>query len=263
MQVGLAIQSFKSLRFSLRDQGGGIIGGRSGNPMTFDRNPKYGKDQSFSEGARRVTDLLWETTGGNTSAFPKSYLENLRYEFSDGKVSMLELIDRVDLGPDATYEDYCEVVDALMAVNPDQWPHPESVISVPAGHLQYEIEPDLDFSEFDFAEDIEEEAAVTEGPEGVVAEEAVAEQQAPPQLDAMSDKMELFLKKVISSVYLDGVTAVTDSEGNPPNEANNYLLSDDGKQFVGIFYDSPPNEQAKKFPFVISEKSDGNWAIKY
>jgi hypothetical protein len=227
--------------------------------MAFDRNPKFGKDQSFSEGARRVTDLLWDTTGGDVSAFPKSYLENLRYEFSDGKVSMLELIDRVDLGPNATYEDYCEVVDALLAVNPDQWPNPEAVISVPGGHLQYEIEPDLDFSEFDFAEEVEEQAAVEEGPKGVVAEESITEE---PVSD-MSQKMELFFKKVISSVYLDGVTAVTDPQGNPPNAANNYLLSEDGKQFVGVFYDSPPNEQAKKFPFVISEKGDGNWMIKY
>jgi hypothetical protein len=215
--------------------------------MAFDRNPKFGADQTFSEGARRVTDLLWDTTGGDVSAFPKSYLENLRHDFSDGRVSMLELIDRVDLGPNATYEDYCEVVDALVSVNPDQWPNPDSVISVPVGHLQYEVEPNLDFSEFDFAEE-----------EEVEEEEVVVQQPSD-----MSEKMELFLKKVISSVYLDGVTAVTDPEGNPPNEANNYLLSDDGKQFVGVFYDSPPNEQAKKFPFVISEKNDGNWMIKY
>jgi hypothetical protein len=231
--------------------------------MAYDRNPKFGKDQSFSEGARRVTDLLWETTRGDLTAFPKSYLENLRYEFSDGKVSMLELIDRVDLGPDATYEDYCEVVDALMSVNPDEWPNPDSVVEVPKGHLQFEIEPDYDFSEFDFADEIEEEAAVEEGPEGVVAEEAVAEQQTSGQPDAMSEKMELFFKKVIASVYLDGVTSVTDAQGNPPNAANNYLLSPDGKQFTGIFYDSPPNEKAKQFPFVISEKGQGKWMISY
>lgn len=217
--------------------------------MVFDRNPKFGADQSFSEGARRVADLLWETTNGDVTAFPKSYLENLRYEFSDGNVSMLELIDRVDLGPEATYEDYCEVIDALLSVNPDQWPDPNSVVEVPRGHLQYEIEPDYDFSEFDFAEEIEEVA--------------VEEETAPQQPDAMSEKMELFLKKVISSVYLDGVTEVTDPQGNPPNAANNYLLSPDGKQFVGVFYDSPPNEQSKSFPFVISEKGDGQWQIQY
>jgi hypothetical protein len=219
--------------------------------MVFDRNPKFGKDQSFSEGARRVTDLLWENTGGDVSQFPKSYLENLRYEFSDGNVSMLEVIDRVDLGPDATYEDYCEVVEALLSVDPDQWPDPSSVVEVPSDRLQFEVEPDLDFSEFDFAEE-------------VLAEEAIVEKPADAQQsDAMSEKMETFLKKVIASVYLDGVTEVTDAEGNPPTAANNYLLSEDGKNFSGVFYDSPPNEKAKKFPFVISEKADGVWQIQY
>jgi hypothetical protein len=219
--------------------------------MVFDRNPKFGKDHSFSEGARRVTDLLWGNTGGDVSQFPKSYLENLRYEFSDGNVSMLELIDRVDLGPDATYEDYCEVVEALLSVDPDQWPDPSSVVEVPSDRLQFEVEPDLDFSEFDFAEE-------------VLAEEAIVEKPADAQQsDAMSEKMETFLKKVIASVYLDGVTEVTDAEGNPPTAANNYLLSEDGKNFSGVFYDSPPNEKAKKFPFVISEKADGVWQIQY
>ena len=215
--------------------------------MAFDRNPRFGKDQAFAEGATRVADMLWETTKGDLSAFPQSYLENLRYEFADGKVSMLELIDRVNLGPDATYEDYCEVVDALMQVDPDKWPEPEAVIEVPAGHLLYEIEPDLDFSEFDFAEEI-------------VEEEAVVEEQT---TDPLSDKMELFFKKVISSVYLDGVTEVTDLQGNPPNQANNYLMAPDGKSFSGIFYDSPPNEEAKKFPFKIMEGANGQWQIKY
>jgi hypothetical protein len=75
--------------------------------------------------------------------------------------------------------------------------------------------------------------------------------------------MELFFKKVISSVYLDGVTEVTDAQGNPPNSSNNYLLAPDGKSFSGIFYDSPPNEKARNFPFIISENQGGAWQIKY
>ena len=217
----------------------------------YDRNPKFGKDQSFSEGAQRVTDLLWETSGGDLSKFPKSYLENLRYEFSDGRVSMLELIDRVNLGPEATYEDYCEVVDALMSVDPEEWPDPEIVVEVPSGNLLHEIEQDFDFSEFDFEEEIIEE------------EEVISEQPPPPQPDAMSEKMELFMKKVISSVYLDGVTNVTDAQGNPPNSANNYLLSEDGKQFSGVFYDAPENDKAKQFPFTITENEAGKWMISY
>jgi hypothetical protein len=232
--------------------------------MAFDRNPKFGKDQSFSEGARRVTDLLWENTGGDVSQFPQSYLENLRYEFSDGKVSMLELIDRVDLGPEASYDDYCEVIEALLSVDPSQWPDPQSVVEIQPSHLQFEIEPDHDFSEFDFADEITEETMVAEGPGGAVAEGEVTERPAPAQQgDAMSEKMEMFFKKVISSVYLDGVTEVTDAEGNPPNSSNNYLLSEDGKTFAGIFYDSPPNEKAKQFPFQITEKGEGSWQIQY
>jgi len=227
--------------------------------MYHDRNPKYGRDLSFSEGARRTADLLWESTGGNLSAFPRSYLENLRYEFSDGNVSMLELIDRVDLGPDATYEDYCEVVDNLLKVDPGKWPNAESVQVVFPEALQYGIESDYDFSEFDFIEEEVTEEEVIEGPKGEeVRDTTVVEETG---ADPLSDKMELFFKKVISSVYLDGVTDVTDLEGNPPTSANNYLLSDDGKSFTGIFYDSSAGD--KNFPFTISENEEGTWSIKY
>lgn len=205
--------------------------------MPFDTNPKFGEDQSFSEGARRVTDLLWETTGGNPSAFPQSYLETLRYEFSDGRVSMLELIDRVDLGPDASYEDYCEVVDTLMSVDPDQWPEPDSVLEVQSKYLAHEVEPEFDFNEFDFAEEDDSSAA-------------------------MGKKMETFLKKVIGTVYLDGVTKVVDKDGSEPSEDNNFLMSDDGKTFSGVFFGRGGGTQVKKFPFKISE-SAGKWQITY
>jgi len=213
--------------------------------MVLDRNPKFAENTHFETSARKVTDLLWETTGGDPSKFPVSYLETLRHDYSDGKVSMLELMDRIDLGENATYEDYCEVVDKLICVDSSFWPNPSSITEVQTSKLLYEIEPEFNFSEFDFADEvIEEEVAVGE-------------------VDTMSDKMETFLKKVISSVYLDGVTEVTDVEGNPPNSQNNYLLSEDGKTFQGIFYDSPPNESAKKFPFQITEGADNQWSIKY
>ena len=213
--------------------------------MVLDRNPKFSENTYFDISARKVTDLLWETTGGDPSKFPVSYLETLRHDYSDGKVSMLELMDRIDLGENATYEDYCEVVDKLICVDSSAWPNPSSITEVQTSKLLYEIEPEFNFSEFDFADEvIEEEVAVGE-------------------VDTMSDKMETFLKKVISSVYLDGVTEVTDVEGNPPNSQNNYLLSEDGKTFQGIFYDSPPNESAKKFPFQITEGADNQWSIKY
>lgn len=216
--------------------------------MAFDRNPRFGEDENYENSARRVADLLWETTGGKPSEFPRSYLETLQHDYADGKVSMLELIDRVDLGDNATYEEYCEVIDALMSVDPTDWPDPESVEQVHTSKLLYNIDSEFDFSEFDFADEvIEEETVVEEGQ---------------PNADPLSSKMELFFKKVIASVYLDGVDSVTDAQGNPPTQANNYLMSDDGTEFKGIFYDNQGKE-AKKFPFLIKEGQQGQWSIKY
>ena len=201
----------------------------------MDRNPRFGDDLRFAEGARRVTDLLWENTGGDTAQFPQSYLETLRHDYSDGRVSMLELIDRVDLGPRATYEDYCEVVEKLMAVDSDLWPNPQSVVQVQTSKLLYTVEPEFsEFDEFDFAEDGED----------------------------MSHKVESFLRKVISSIYTDGVTDVSDSEGNPPGENNNYLLSEDGEEFHGVFHDRGSKGEKKEYPFRITNNG-GNWQIEY
>jgi len=198
----------------------------------MDRNPRFGADQRFAENAKRVTDLLWETTGGNFAESPKSYLETLRYEFSDGKVSMLELIDRVDLGPNASYEDYCSVFDALIYTEASEWPDPDSVVSVSKESLLDEFAP-LEFHELDFAE------------------------------QDLSGQIETFLKKVIASVYTDGVTNVTDKNGDPPNQNTRYLMSDDGETFSGIFY-GPFGKQKtpKAFPFTISE-TKGKWNISY
>jgi hypothetical protein len=40
-------------------------------------------------------------------------------------------------------------------------------------------------------------------------------------------------------------------------------MADDGKSFSGIFYDSAQGQQAKQFPFVISEGQTGKWNISY
>lgn len=202
----------------------------------MDKNPSFGVDKTYEYNAQRVTNLLWETTKGDLSKFPQQYLETLEYEYSDGYISLLPLLNRVELS-DATYEEFSEVVSNLIRVEPDQWPELDSILSIQGDKLLYEVETEpFEFSEweFDFA--------------------------SPGD---MSDKMELFLKKVISSVYTDGVTSVTDVEGNPPNARNNYLMAADGKSFSGVFHDAPGEEKEKHFAFVIKEGRGGNWEIKY
>ena len=227
--------------------------------MSFDRNPRFGADASYESSARRVADLLWETTKGDLASAPKSYLETLRHDFSDGRISMLELIDRSDLGAEATYEEYCEAIDRLLCVDSGQWPNPDSVQELQLSKLDFEIEPEFDFSEFDDMFDFADQPS---GEAPTQAPPPQGGQAAAPQ-DPLSSKMELFFKKVIASVYLDGVSNVTDAEGNPPNQANNYLMAQDGKSFSGKFYDQNPGGQAKEFPFTITEGSSGKWTIKY
>lgn len=205
--------------------------------MTLDSNPSFGRDDQYRMQAHRAVETLWRATSGDISKVPESYLESLSYEYSDGSSSLLPALNKVEFSEGCTQEEFWEVVDALIKVDPNNWPDLDYIESIPSGKLIYEVEPEFDFSEsdWDFA---------TPG--------------------VTSDKVELFLKKVIASVYTDGVTSVTDKEGNPPNARNNYLMSADGKSFSGMFHDAPPEgENDKHFAFVIREKKGGNWEIRY
>lgn len=204
--------------------------------MVLDRNPKFGEDTQYQMNASRVADMLWSATKGQLRNIPSSYLENLDYEYSDGFISLLGLLDKVTFSGQPSYEEFVEVVKNLIYVDPNAWTFAESILEIQAEKLlSASHESEFDYSEmFDFA--------------------------APGD---MSDKVELFLKKVIASVYRDGVSSVTDKEGNPPNAQNRYLLSEDGKSFEGIFYDKVDANNQKKFPFVIRENSEGNYEISY
>jgi hypothetical protein len=109
------------------------------------------------------------------------------------------------------------------------------VVSVSSDRLLYELESTEDFSEFD-TEDFAE--------------------------GDMGEKMEKFLRKVIETVYMDGVGKIVDNNGRPPTERNNFLLSDDGKEFSGVFFDkTKPRE--KHYSFTIADKGNGQWSIRY
>ena len=205
--------------------------------MVMDLNPYFGKDESYEQSARKVAEVLWSASQGNMSRIPDSYLSAMEHEYSDGSVSFLTQLNKLSLGDQPSYEEFRESVEALIRVNPAEWPDPDTIVELPVSKLLYEVEPEpFEFNEhdFDFAEPGD-----------------------------MSDKMELFFKKVISSVFTDGVTSVTDKDGNPPNMQNRYLMAPDGKSFAGIFFDATAGEEAKQYPFKISETSAGKWQILY
>lgn len=41
-------------------------------------------------------------------------ITNLKSEYRLGHISMREVIEHLDLGPDATYEDYCEALEEIL-----------------------------------------------------------------------------------------------------------------------------------------------------
>lgn len=81
MPVAAATPSFKSLSFSLLLQSDATIDFRVAFPMAYDC----------------VEDL-----------------DSLKEAYECGRLSLREVIESVDLGPDASYEDYCEIFDYLL-----------------------------------------------------------------------------------------------------------------------------------------------------
>jgi hypothetical protein len=195
----------------------------------IDANPKFGADQSYASTAARVAETLWEACGGDVSTIPQHYLDQLAYTYSDGRQSLLPALDRLSFDEDLTFEEFSESVAEL--IEGSYGVTPDDITEIPVGKLLSQPER-MDFSEFD-TEDFAE--------------------------GDMGPKVQSFLKKVISSVYTDGVTRVTDQNGKPPSEENNFLMSEDGTEFSGLFFDAVGK---KKFPFKISEKG-GKWSILY
>ena len=52
---------------------------------------------------------------------------------------------------------------------------------------------------------------------------------------------------------------MTDSQGNLPSEENNFLLSEDGKQFSGLFFNF---RNKVKYKFTLTD-NEGKWSLKY
>lgn len=202
----------------------------------YDTNPSFIGDKQRNEAAVKAAEVLWNACRGDLSKIPQSYMDNMGFSYSEGSVSLLNLLNRVSLS-EGTFEEFSEVVKRLSITNPSEWPNSDSILEIQSEKLLSNEAEELEFSEvlYDFSSGKGD----------------------------MSEKMERFLKKVISSVYRDGVTSVTDLEGNPPNKANRYLQGENGDSFSGIFYDSQGDGEEKSFKFVISKTNDDNWQIVY
>ena len=65
-----------------------------------------------------------------------------------------------------------------------------------------------------------------------------------------------FLCQTLSTVLLDGAVKVTDLAGKIASTKNNYLMSEDGKQFAGLVTIAT----GEVTEFTIFERKNGSWA---
>ena len=192
------------------------------------------RDHSAKGSAKRSIMGLWDLTGGDFSQVPDDYVEQFNYEFSDGTVSLLSQINKVQGLKDMEREEFSQLVDYMIAVNPGDWPEFEGIEEI-IPERAFGEQPYFEPMEFDFAEEGELNGA----------------------------KVEELLRRVIGTVYRDGVARVVDKTGKPPQESNSFLMTEDGG-FEGIFVTSPGEDGKRdKFPFQISQKSEGEYQISY
>lgn len=67
-----------------------------------------------------------------------------------------------------------------------------------------------------------------------------------------------FLCGVLNTILSEKAVDIADLDGYVLSERNNYLLSEDGKEFVGL----ATLDTGEVVEFTIFEKSDGCWAAE-
>jgi hypothetical protein len=202
--------------------------------MQISNKQQQTKDSYALSQSTRAIKNLWEVLGGDLSKLPDDYCEQFAYEFSDGDISLISHLAKVDDISRMGADEFAELVDYFSKVNPKDWPEPSAIQEIILSRLGEEEEVDFTEEELDFGE-------VNYGP-----------------------KVEALLKKVISTVYRDGVARVLDTTGRPPSPENEYLRSDDGGSFQGVFITSQgEGGKRSKYPFTIRERDGGQWEITY
>ena len=75
----------------------------------------------------------------------------------------------------------------------------------------------------------------------------------------LSVEVSSFLTSLLKKYYGPNIAGVADAKGQPPSEDNNYLMSEDGNTFEGVFHDPVKMES---FSFVFKRTKTG-WSVKY
>lgn len=164
-----------------------------------------------------VARMLWDASHGIAEDIPENYCEYLSHEYSDGDISLVPLLPKLDYTENLEEWEVEEAIEMLGKVSPEDWPDVENIQSISAEALLQEPE------EFSFVEDNLSTA----------------------------EKTERVLSQAISSVFGAPVSEIRSEKGYFPNPKNNFLQEDDGT-FAGTF-----KHDGRKFMFEVFPDEQG------
>ena len=75
----------------------------------------------------------------------------------------------------------------------------------------------------------------------------------------LSVEVSSFLTSVLKNYYGPNIAGVADAQGRPPSEGNNFLMSEDGNKFEGVFHDPV---KPTSYSFTLTRTKKG-WSLKY
>jgi len=183
-----------------------------------------GADHYFLSTYLKGLSTLMDSSGKFPENIPESYLAHFYHEYSDGAVSMLPLISRMQGTEFLDAAELEEVVESLSKVDPLEWPDIDSIHSLDA----ISFLGDQTTESFDFLED---------------------------NLGA-AEKVEQVLSKVIEDSFGARVSRIRSKKGKFPSSENNFLQEEDGT-FSGTF-----EYEGHLFIFEIAPTSKG-WLTTY
>lgn len=164
-------------------------------------------DTAYMALAKRSLPLLIEGVKGDFASIPDQYLEYLAHEYSDGDISLLPALSRLEGADELEPWQFEEVLEALGKVDPNEWPDLYNIESIFAPGI-------LD----KFSETLENEDEL---------------QYVEDNLGT-SEKTQKVLKGVIESVFGEPVEKIRSRQGKFPSQSNNFLQEKDGT-FAGTF----------------------------
>ena len=184
-------------------------------------------DGAYQSKYLAVARMLWGASKGNPGSIPDSYCEHLSYQYSDGSVSLVSLLNKFEVERDLEDYEFDEAVEILGRVNPEDWPFEEDIEGIDVEKLLRMFDEEPVFAE-DFVED---------------------------NLGA-SENTQKTLTQIIESVFGAKISNIRDPSGHYPGPLNKFLQEEDGT-FSGTFMHGD-----YKFDFEIAPTESG-WLCTY